>query len=379
MAGVPGGGSGWRVTGTIADAARPRVPAGEPAAPGRDERGSAGAGRERPRAPVSAIGARRPAVRPFARSRHPFPKGFPVRFAVTITALFAALLLAAPGCAAPSPPRVSRVLVVSVDGLRPDVLLRAHAPVLRSLMERGSFTMWAATTDVAITLPSHVSMLTGVTPARHGVAWNGDFPSGVPAYPKRPTLFDLAKRSGLTTAMIAGKSKFAALARPGSLDRWYAPGQGNVADQAVADTAVRWIGAYAPQVLFVHLPDGDRVGHAQGWGSPEHERTVASSDRQLGRVLQALAMRHVLDSTVVIVSADHGGAGRSHGAGDVRSLMIPWIVCGPGIRRGFDLTLVPARSVRTEDTFATACAVLGLALPDSLDGSPVYEAFESDH
>lgn len=295
-----------------------------------------------------------------------------------VVALLAALTLAAPAGAAPTPPQVARLLVVSVDGLRPDVLLRADAPVLRGLMERGSFTMWAATTELAVTLPSHASMLTGVTPERHGVTWNGDFPAGVPTYPKRPTLFEVAKRAGLTTAMAAGKSKFAALARPRSLDRWYAPARGNVADQAVADTAIRWIREFAPQVLFVHLPDGDRVGHAKGWGSPEHVRTVASSDHQLGRILDALAARHVLDSTVVIVSADHGGSGRSHGAGDVRSRIIPWIACGPGIRRGLDLSLAPSRNVRTEDTFATACAVLGLALPDSLDGRPVSEALGSD-
>jgi predicted AlkP superfamily pyrophosphatase or phosphodiesterase len=294
--------------------------------------------------------------------------------AVTLTAL---VLVHAAAIDAPSSPRVSRVLVVSVDGLRPDVLLRANAPVLRALMDGGSFTMWAATTDLAVTLPSHVSMLTGVVPARHGVTWNGDLPAGVARYPKSPTLFDVAKRAGLTTAMVAGKSKFAALARPGSLDRWYAPQRGIVADAAVADTAVRWIDAHRPQVLFVHLPDGDRVGHSEGWGSAGHLKSVEQADRQLGRILQALAMRRVLDSTVVIVSADHGGSGRSHGAGDVRSLTIPWIISGPGVRRNFDLAQVQSRNVRTEDTFATACAVLGLSLTGELDGSPVREAFET--
>jgi len=293
--------------------------------------------------------------------------------------LFAVLASALPVAAAAASPQVPRVLVVSVDGLRPDALLRANAPVLRALMARGSFTMYAATTDVAVTLPSHVSMLTGVVPEKHGITWNGDFPKGIPVYPSRPTLFDLAHQAGLTTAMAAGKSKFATLARPGSLDRWYAPRQGSVPDEAVADTAVRWIAAHRPQVLFVHLPEGDRVGHAQGWGSPEHLRTIESADRQLGRVLQALAMTGLLDSTAVIVSCDHGGAGRNHGAGDVRSRLIPWIAAGPGLRRDFDLTLVPERNVRTEDTFATACALLGLPLPPDLDGRPVVEAYEADH
>lgn len=296
-----------------------------------------------------------------------------------LVALVLALCSAAPPAAGAGAPRVSRVLVVSVDGLRPDALLRANAPVLRALMARGSFTMYAATTDVAVTLPSHVSMLTGVVPAKHGITWNSDFPKGIPVYPSRPTLFELARRAGFTTAMVAGKSKFATLARPGSLDWWFAPRQGSVPDEAVADTAVRWIATHRPQLLFVHLPEGDRVGHAQGWGSPEHLRTIEASDRQLGRVLQALAMTGLLDSTAVIVSCDHGGAGRNHGAGDGRSRLIPWIAAGPGLRRDFDLTLVPERNVRTEDTFATACALLGVPLPADIEGRPVTEAYEVDH
>jgi predicted AlkP superfamily pyrophosphatase or phosphodiesterase len=50
-------------------------------------------------------------------------------------------------------PAIGRVLLVSIDGLRPDALLRADAPVIRGLMKRGSYTFWAQTTDMAVTLP----------------------------------------------------------------------------------------------------------------------------------------------------------------------------------------------------------------------------------
>src|SRR5688572_265896 len=91
-----------------------------------------------------------------------------------IIATFIAILFC--GCAgeqraqsktpAPMTPRTSqphgpRMIGISIDGLRPDLLLGADAPNIRSLIERGSFTFWAMTTDVAVTLPSHVSMLTG--------------------------------------------------------------------------------------------------------------------------------------------------------------------------------------------------------------------------
>src|SRR5262245_18128368 len=66
-------------------------------------------------------------------------------------------------------PTRRRVLIISVDGLRPDVMLRAKAPNLHGLMERGAFTCWAQTTAVAVTLPSHCSMLTGVRPQKHQI------------------------------------------------------------------------------------------------------------------------------------------------------------------------------------------------------------------
>lgn len=295
-----------------------------------------------------------------------------------VTVVGAALAIGGPTRAdVPRIPRVDRVLLISVDGLRPDVLLRADAPQLRALMDRGSFTMWALTTAVAVTLPSHVSMLTGLTPPHHGISWNSDLPLAHPIYPSQPTLFELAHRAGLTTAMATGKAKFRALAKPGTLDRVDVPPDSTVSDEVVADTVVRWIHTDAPQVMFVHLPGVDTVGHAHGWGSPEQLLAVAAADRAIGRMLTALAKRGVLDSTLVLVSADHGGAGLGHGPDDPRSRHIPWILAGPGVRRDYDLTREADLVVHTEDTFATLCAALGIDPGPGIDGHVVTSAFAS--
>ena len=66
------------------------------------------------------------------------------------------------------------VLIITIDGLRPDAALRANMPNLRKLMAEGSFTFWARTTNQAITLPSHTSMVTGVTVEKHGITWNSE-------------------------------------------------------------------------------------------------------------------------------------------------------------------------------------------------------------
>lgn len=274
-------------------------------------------------------------------------------------------------------PAIQRVLIVSIDGLRPDLALRANAPTLRSLMQTGAFSFWARTTVMAITLPSHASMLTGVTPEKHGVTWNKEVSTTQPVvYCKAPTLFELAKARGYTTAMVAGKKKFETLARPGTLDWQFMPENPKIGDKQVAEEAIAVIKSHHPQVMAVHLPETDAVGHSAGWGTPQQILTIENADGYLGAILAAMKDAGTFDETLVIVSADHGGQGRAHGKDDFRSRHIPWIISGPGVRKGYDLTRVAELTVNTEDTFATACYVLAIPLPGQSDGKPILAAFE---
>jgi hypothetical protein len=252
-------------------------------------------------------------------------------------------------------------------------------------------------------------MLTGVIPPRHKIEWNQDLPLSKPVYPKGRTLLDIAKQYGYTTAVIAGKAKFDLFIRPGSVDwSWVPPvppetpksatapattkpadteewpdsrekaKKENLADSVVAEHAVRIIHEHRPQVAFVHFPHVDNVGHIDGWGTPEQLRAVEEADAALGQVLKALDDEGLTASTLIILSADHGGAGRSHGPDDARSRSIPWVAVGPGVRQDFDLTRYPALNVNTEDTFATACFVLGMKPAPSIDGKPVREIIQRD-
>jgi predicted AlkP superfamily pyrophosphatase or phosphodiesterase len=298
-------------------------------------------------------------------------------------------LLAAPATRPTKPvAQIERVLIISIDGLRPDVLLRADAPNIRALMSAGSFTMWARTTAVGTTLPSHTSMLTGVIPTRHGIEWNRDLDFATPVFPRVPTLFELAKKSGYSTAMVTGKTKFDFLDKPGTIDYTYYPppkpavaatspsGTASIADTIVADHAVEILRAHQPAVLLVHFPGGDVVGHAKGWGTEDQLAAVAHIDGCVGRVISAIDELKLRDRTAILLSADHGGQGRSHGPDDARSRHIPWIITGPGIRRNYDLTILPELNVNTEDTFATACFLLAIPVPGKIDGRPIDAVLE---
>src|SRR5688572_9694012 len=154
-----------------------------------------------------------------------------------------------------SPPQrpveaIDRVLLISIDGLRPDLLLRAYMPRVRGLCAAGSYTFWAETAPEAYTLPCHLTMLTGASAEVHGVTWNEYIEE---SYSNVPTIFELAKRAGLSTAMASGKMKFIVLTKPGTMDHFYLPKDEPVSDMEVATQAVRLLREHRPQVMFVHL------------------------------------------------------------------------------------------------------------------------------
>lgn len=274
-------------------------------------------------------------------------------------------------------PEIEHVVIISVDGLRPDRALLANMPTLRAMLREGTYTFWAKTTASAITLPSHVSMVTGVSPRKHGIEWNADLPLLEPVYPKVPTVMEMATRVGYVTAMVSGKVKFRYLNKPGTITHVYISGKDKGTNDEVATEAERIIAAHRPALTFVHFPDVDNVGHAKGWGSPEQFAAIEMTDTHLARIFAALDRAGIRQRSLVLLTSDHGGAGLTHGPDDPRSRHIPWILVGPGVRMNFDLTQIDALEVRTEDTCATACWVLGLALPINFDGHPVRSAFAS--
>ena len=260
-------------------------------------------------------------------------------------------------------PSTRRVVIVSIDGLRPDAILLAPMPNLIGLMQSGAFSLGARTVFPSITLVAHASMLTGMCPSKHGVDWNDYLPER--GYAQGVDLFDIAHAAGLRTEMYVGKKKLKQITEPSSLDNFVL----NDSDSGLMDQLITDF----PQdfgVLLVHLPETDTAGHAYGWLSPEQLSTIQRADETVGRLLAELDARNMRSETLIIVTADHGGNGQGHGSDSRENMTIPWIASGPGIQPKTLTTLV-----HTMDTAATAAFALGLSIPYEWDGVPVYEAF----
>ncbi|HEY5731876.1 MAG TPA: alkaline phosphatase family protein [Anaerolineales bacterium] len=265
----------------------------------------------------------------------------------------------------PTPaPRASRVLILTIDGLRPDAISLAPMPNLLDLMQNSAYTLTAQTIFPSSTLPSHASMLTGTCPSKHGVDWNDYIPEM--GYALGTDLFDLAHAAGLQTVIHVGKQKLIQLTEPSSLDIFtYVNDRDLVVAQRLLDDFPQGFG-----VLFVHFPLVDGMGHVFGWMSPQQLSVAFRADEALGNLLSELDARGIRDETLIIITADHGGHDTTHGSSRSEDMTIPWIASGPGIQPKALTT-----QVHTMDTAATAAFALGLPLPPEWDGVPVYEAF----
>jgi hypothetical protein len=264
------------------------------------------------------------------------------------------------------------VMVISIDGLRPDAITTFKAPTMTRLMREGTYTLSASTIYPSKTLPSHTSMLTGETPDRHHVLWN-DVVSAESDSIDVPNIFSVARAHGYRTAAFFSKSKFQPLQRPGTLDYSQAPGGwwGRwSSDRTVADVAA-YLADARPNVLFVHLTDADASGHRFGWMSAEYGRGVLAADAAVARLLELADTTYGDGNYSVIVTADHGGHGKGHGTNDPQDVTIPWIAWGRGVKAGVVLT----GSVRTMDTASTTLWLLGLSEPTEWAGSVVRDAY----
>jgi predicted AlkP superfamily pyrophosphatase or phosphodiesterase len=261
------------------------------------------------------------------------------------------------------------VLIVSFDGLRPDAIQAAEMTTVMSLMQNGAYTLNAQTIVPSLTLPSHASMLVGTCPAKHIARWNEYVPEN--GYALGTDIFDVAHNAGLRTVFVAGKEKLRQVTEPTSTDFFgYVDTTDKIEDKISLETMAIEEIRKGFDLMFLHFPDGDLAGHADGWMSNEQLLAYRLDDKSLGLIFDVMKSRNLYDDTLIIITSDHGGHDTTHGSDLPEDLTIPWIISGPLIVRK-EL----ATQVYTMDTAATVAFALGLPIPTEWDGIPVYEAF----
>lgn len=273
---------------------------------------------------------------------------------------------------------IKHFVVIGVDGMSPDGILHANTPNMERLRQHGAWTFHARAVMPTSSSPNWASMIMGAGPEQHGITSN-DW---------EPDKFDIAptvKGPGGMFPTIYGVLR---QQRPdaiiGVFHDW--EGYGRLFERALVDVvenpsgptntalrAAQFIKDRRPTFCFVHLDHVDHAGHTMGWGTPEYYAAVGVADKLIGQILDAVDAAGLKDETLVLVTADHGGLGKKHGGATMAEIEIPWILCGPGVRPGYEIQ----SPVNTYDTAATIARVFGLKPPACWIARPVSEAFEN--
>lgn len=217
----------------------------------------------------------------------------------------------------------STLLVVGIDGFRPDYLERAAVPTLRRLAAQGVRAEGLIPPFPAKTFPSFLTIATGLLPAHHGILNNT---MDAPAIPQRFRLSDhagrsdprwwhgepiwnTAERQGIRAAgMFWPGDDVEILGRRPSDWRTY---DETVAEPARVDLVLEWLSrpvAKRPRLVLLYFSVVDEASHAHGPQSREARDAAAVADGLVARLLDGLAARGLTATTNVVVVSDHGMA-----------------------------------------------------------------------
>jgi len=225
----------------------------------------------------------------------------------------------------------NKVVLISIDGMRPDGFLKCGNPYINDLMNISSYTLTGKTVLPSITLPCHMSLFHSVPPQRHGILSN-DY---IPQVHKINGLFEQIKNCGKCSAMFYGWDQMRDVARPGSLkfaEYIHSYSAENV-DGLVTDSALRCIEKNSPDFVFLYMVDTDeKGGHDNGWMSEAYLDCINHAVENVKRVIETVG-----DEYDVIITADHGGHDRSHGSDMPEDVTIPLFFVGDGFKGGKEL------------------------------------------
>lgn len=224
-----------------------------------------------------------------------------------------------------------KVLIIGIDGCRPDALAAANTPNLDALMANGTFSLDARNDGITMSGPGWTSMLSGVWADKHGVVNNTYAGSDFSNYPH---LFKRVKDQ------IPG-SRTVSIVEWKPINDYHAKFAADVVVNASSDGEVKNAAANEllknnPTVLFLQFSNVDYAGHASGFSpaNPNYINAIETVDQEIGGVLDALKTRKTYSNEdwVIIISTDHGGIGTSHGGDSNEERNIFLIVSGKPVQ-----------------------------------------------
>lgn len=276
-------------------------------------------------------------------------------------------------------PKVNHVVLIGLDGWGAYSVSKAEMPNIKKLMDEGSYTLKKRSVLPSSSAVNWSSMFMGAGPELHGYT---EWYSKTPELPSRvvnkngifPTIFSLLRESDPKAEIgcIYEWETIRCLVDTFALNynKHVSEAEGNPA--ATAEYAVEYIKKAHPNLLAVIIDNPDHVGHAAGHDTPEYYTVLKELDKYVGQIINAVKESGMLDETIFIVTADHGGINKGHGGKSMEEMETAFIISGKNIKKKHEIT----ESMMQFDVASTIAHIFKLKQPQVWIGRPVLSAFE---
>lgn len=254
----------------------------------------------------------------------------------------------------------SKVILISIDGMRPDGLKSCGNEYLKELEKNCTYTYVGRSMTPSCTLPCHFSMTHSVTPQRHGILTNTYVPQVRPV----DGIFEKIKSAGGVSAMFYGWEPLRDIALPATLKfaTYINAYMKESSDTVLTDEAIKVISEHKPDFCFLYMVETDeKGGHDNGWMSDEYKRRISVAIGNAQRVIEAFG-----DEYSVIIMADHGGHDRCHGTEMPEDMTIPFFFYGPAFEKGKEV-----EGLSLLDIAPTIASLMGIEPEKEWEGKSV--------
>ena len=278
-----------------------------------------------------------------------------------------------------TPAATKKVLLIGLDGIRVDILAKAHTPHIDALIAQGTFSDTAQTRMPTVSGPGWSSMTIGVWADKHGVMGNDFSDNDYATYPDFLTRLEQIDPAFNTLAVMVwpplGTTASGGPMISDAIDvklniegdsLGYGP-----ADSLAVVAAVAQLANEDPDAAFVYLGNTDVIGHETSSLSPEYQAAIETADAHVGALVAALKQRptYAEEDWLILMSTDHGRRDDGgHGGDSPQERRIFYLASGPSAVKG-----TPAVPPNIVDVAVTALAHLGVPLDPAwnLDGQVV--------
>ena len=274
--------------------------------------------------------------------------------------------------------KIKHVIVLGIDGCSPNGIIQAPTPNIDSLVAHGSWTYEAKAQMPTVSSPNWASIIDGVPPKDHGI-WSNSWQRkqirdsvycGGRKGQVSPTIFKVLRESDK-------HAQICCIMEWWSFRRLVEPGVCSIRQRTILEGVTDFrvptvINVRKPKFLFIHFNDVDETGHKYGHGTKEYYDAVARVDQSIGKIVKAVKHAHMLESTVFVIIADHGGIGKGHGGSTPQEVNVPFIISGAGIKQNHHIKSY----VNNYDLPVTIAKMLNAKIPACWQGKVVEEIFE---